>query len=221
MSMRTALLSTALLSTTMAWSGPAAAEVAVVGLKGGMSLSTLHGPLPTDGLVENGWRLGAGGGVSLAIDFGSRILVQPEVLFVAKGTTLGSTDLTDSNGNVIATADVTQTSDYLEIPVLARIAIPTGGLGAPYLLAGPAVGLRLSQRVRISGGASYSFDVDYVKSADLGVALGAGIDMGRGRARWSIESRYTLGLTAATDASYSDRARNGDLLVLAGLAIHR
>jgi hypothetical protein len=52
------------------------------------------------------------------------------------------------------------------------------------------------------------------------VALGVGAEIGHGRVRASVESRYTLGLTPATDSSYSNNARNSAVLIMAGLAIH-
>lgn len=214
------MFSAALLAAPIQAHEATAARVAAIGLKGGVSLATLHGALPSDPFVQNGWRLGAAGGVSVTIGLGSWLSLQPELLFAAKGTTLGSADLTDSAGTVVGSADITQANNYLEVPILARVAIPAGGLASPYLLAGPTVGVRLSEELRLTGDASVSFDSDYVKGTDLGLALGAGVDVGRGRARWSLESRYTLGLTVATEGIYSDRARNGDLLVMAGLSIH-
>ncbi len=216
----TVLLSVAV--AAMLAPGPAsalAAGINAVGLKGGLSVSTLHGDLPTDPFVRNGSRLGFGGGVSLTIGLEGPVSLQPEILFAAKGTSLGTIELTDGSGNPIGTADVVETLDYLEIPLLVRLALPAAGPASPYLVAGPAGGVRLSQKLALTGAGSGSTDLDVAKSTDLGLALGGGLEMGRGRIRWSLETRYTLGLTPATEDSYSDNARNGDLLVMAGVAI--
>ena len=202
---------------------PSASAVGItaIGIKGGLSVATLHGDLPTDPFVRNRTLLGPGGGVSVTIGLNGLVSLQPELLYAAKGTSLGDIDLTDNAGNPVGTAEVLEAFDYLEIPLLVRIALPTGGLASPYVVAGPAAGRRLSQKLKLTGDASSSGDLDVAKSTDLGLALGGGVEVGRGRIRWSFETRYTLGLTDATRDSYSDNARNGDLLVMAGLAIRR
>ena len=43
-----------------------AARLTTIGLKGGLSVATFHGSLPTDPFVRNGSRLGAAGGVSFS-----------------------------------------------------------------------------------------------------------------------------------------------------------
>jgi hypothetical protein len=198
----------------------AAAPIAV-GIKGGLSAATLHGDLPSDPFVEHGTRLGVGGGLSVTIGMGGRFALQPEMLYVMKGTSLGDVDLTDDSGNSLGTARVTEAIDYLELPVLARAALPATALLRPFLVAGPTLGVRLSQRLRTKGIENDSLqELDFVKRVDLGAALGAGVELG-GRGRCVLEARYTLGLTQAAETTYSDDARNGALLVMAGIAIHQ
>jgi hypothetical protein len=200
--------------------GPArAAGIAAVGLKGGLSASTLHGSLPTDAFVTNGTRYGIAGGVSLAIGLGGWVTLEPEALFVTKGTTLGSIDVTDAFGNPTGTVDVSLAANYLEIPLLVRVRLPSVGPVSPSLLAGPTAGIRLSQKIRVRGQLNTSSDVDALRSADLGLALGTGVELGRGHVRPTVEVRYTLGLTPAGESSYSDDARNGALLVMAGITL--
>ena len=198
----------------------ASARVTTIGIKAGLSVATLHGSLPTDGVVENGWKLGFGGGVSFGIPLAGGLSLQPEVGYVAKGTSLGNIDLTDSGGNVLGSAELLQTLGYLEVPVLARVSLP-GGLLSPYVLAGPVLGIRVSQRIRVTGDLSYSTGVEYFRSWDLGVGAGAGFELGRGPVRGILEGRYTRGLTAAAEDVYSADARNGDILVSVGVALHR
>ena len=102
MRMSTAFLFIALAAVAAALvSGSAsAADITGFGLKGGLSVSTLHGRLPTDALFQNETRLGAGGGVSLCIRLGEHVWLQPEVLYVAKGTSLGKIGLSDSSGEI-------------------------------------------------------------------------------------------------------------------------
>ena len=205
----------------LAFRNASAADIMTIGLKGGLSLSTLHGRLPTDAFIQNGTRRGATGGVFLTIDLGRTISLQPEALFVAKGTSLGNEGVTDASGKLVGTAEDIEAIDYLEIPILLRASLLPGGLASPYLLVGPAVGVRLSQKLMLTGDVSGARPIEIAKPTDLGLALGVGLEVGRGRIRGSVETRYTLGLTTATENTYSDSARNGNLLVTAGLAIRR
>jgi hypothetical protein len=200
-------------------SAPAAAEPPSYGLKAGLGIATLHGSLPTDPFLSHELRKGFGGGAALTFGLGRGLALQPEVLFVTKGTSLGQTNITDWNGTVIGTAEVIEACNYVEIPVLIRVATPTAGALSPFLLAGPAIGVLASQKIVQQGTEGGWFPLDVAKGADLGIALGLGAEFGHGRMRGTIESRYTLGVTPATDASYGD-ARNGSLLVMAGVAIH-
>lgn len=91
-------------------------------------------------LVGHDWRRGSGGGLSLTLAGRGAYSIQPEVLYVSKGTSLGEGTLTDAAGN-------------------------HGGSPPDRL-------------------------------------------------------RYTFGLTKAGNPSFSETARNGDLLVMAGVAFH-
>lgn len=210
-----AIASSALWIAVMLGPGPAVAGISMVGLKGGLSSSTLHGDLP----VDHERRLGFSGGAFITVGVNRLVSVQPEILFVTKGTSLGTVDLTDQNGTVVGTADLVMKLDYLEFPVLVRVALPAMGDASPHVMAGPAVGVRLSQRLTLSGFGSSEIHV--TKSADLGVALGAGITVGRGHIRGSFETRYTLGITQASEDSFSTNARNGDLLITAGIGLQQ
>lgn len=197
----------------------AAADPPSYGLKAGLGIATFHGDLPTDPFLEHGTRRGFGGGAAFTFGLGGALALQPEVLFVTKGTSLGQVNVRDWNGMVVRTTEVIQACNYVEIPVLIRVATPTAGALSPFLLAGPAIGVLVSQNIVQEGIDGGLFQLDVARGADVGIALGLGAEFGRGRARGTIESRYTLGVTPATDASYSD-ARNGSLLVMAGVAIH-
>lgn len=203
----------------VATTSPAAA--AVFGFKAGLSVATLRGSLPSDPLIDNSSKLGFAAGGWVAIPLGPSLALQPELVYVQKGTSLGSVDVTGPGGNVVGSAEVFEAIDYLELPVLLRVSFPGGGMTSPYLLGGPVVGLRLSQQLKVSGVVDIGTDIDFFKSTDLGAALGAGVELGRGRLRGSFETRYTLGLTSAGEDFYSSDAKNGAFMVTAGLAIHR
>jgi outer membrane protein with beta-barrel domain len=198
---------------------PAAADRFGYSLKAGLGIATLHGDLPTDPLYAHGPRTGFGGGAALTFGLGGALALQPEILLVTKGTSLGQVDVMDWNGTVIRTAEVIQECNYVEIPVLIRVATPSTGVLSPFLLAGPTIGILASHKIVEPGIDGGLVPLDVAKSTDVGIALGFGAEFGRGRARGTIETRYTFGVTPATEASYSD-ARNRSLLVMAGVAIH-
>jgi opacity protein-like surface antigen len=200
-------------------SAPAAADPFAYGLKAGLGISTLHGDLPTDPFLAHETRAGFGGGAAFTFGLGGALALQPEILLVTKGVSLGQVNITDWNGMVVGAAEVTQECNDVEIPVLIRLATPTSGALSPYLLGGPAIGILASQKIVQPGMDGGLVPLDVAKGADVGITLGFGAEFGRGRTRGTIESRYTFGVTSATDASYSD-ARNGALLVMAGVAIH-
>jgi hypothetical protein len=184
----------------------------------GLASTTLRGDLPTDPFQAHEARSGFGGGAALTIGLRGPLALQPEILFVTKGTSLGQVKVTDWNGAPIGTTQVIQASNYVEIPVLLRVATPTTGALSPFLVAGPAMGILVSQKIVQPGTESGWFPIDVAKGTDFGITMGIGTEFGRGRSRGTIESRYTLGVTPATDAGYSD-ARNSSLLVMAGVAI--
>ena len=214
-----AIATSALWIAVLLCPGVAAAGITMIGLKGGLSASTLHGDLPTDPFVKNETRFGFGGGAFITVGVNRIVSVQPEILFAAKGTSLGNVDVTDPSGNVVGTADVIVKLDYLEFPVLVRLALPAMGGASPYVVAGPAVGVRLSQKLVVTGFGSS--DLQVTKSGDLGLALGAGIGAGHGLIRGTFETRYTLGITQASEDGFSTNARNGDLLITAGVGLQR
>lgn len=153
------------------------------------------------GAVSADSHLGPTGGVFMTLPLPGPIAVQPEVLYVAKGTSL------DLGG--IASAYVV---DYLEVPLLARYELPRG----LYVAAGPSVAYRLRARHRIEfDGSTEAVDLaDAVKTVDLGIVGALGLQVGR----WVADARYTHGL-ADIDADTTDdvRMKNRAFAVTAGI----
>ena len=86
--MRTVRLSSYLVLAVALSLVPATVTAALteVGFKGGLSAATLHGRLPTGGLIENSSKLGFGGGVWLTIPLGRHFSLQPELARVSFAT---------------------------------------------------------------------------------------------------------------------------------------
>jgi len=197
---------------------PAAAGIGSVSIKGGLSMANLLGTLPTSQLVSNGHRNSAGGGVAVTFPTGGPWSFQPELLYVSKGTSYGSSDLTDAVGNVVGSVETSLVIDYLEFPLLARYGFRAEETMSPYLLAGASVGFRTRQDLVISGDLSSKTGVDFFRPADLGLAFGSGFELGRSRYRGLLEARYTLGLLDVGRDPFSSSVRNGNFLLMAGMS---
>lgn len=189
----------------------ASAGVTALGFKAGLAAAGQNG---ANGFDDT--RAGIGAGFTAGIPLSPHVSLQPEVLYVRKGAKT-TFELTNSQGTVLSSMSVTYAIDYLEIPLLLRVGVPTSGSVEPYFIGGPSVGFKVSEELRF-GDASETWD--RVSTSDFGLAIGAGLEMGRGRTRWLLEARYTVGLTdigSIPDASL----RNSVWLVAAGVAWRR
>jgi hypothetical protein len=215
MSLRNAVTGAVLCGFVLSFAAAAEARGLVgKGVKAGLAVSNIGGEFGD--LLEGDARIGFSGGVFVTIGLRGVFQLQPELLWVAKGATT-QLELTDTSGGLIGTQDLTFALDYLEIPVLARIALPTGGPIRPSLVVGPALAIKLSSRLNSSGPfPNLGRDLDSVTRTDLGLVMGAGVDLGRGPGRFLLDARYTLGLTNVWGSQSTLNARNGTLALMAG-----
>lgn len=164
------------------------------GVKGGFSLANLaFDPEPTDNPLEN--KTGAVGGFSMNLRLSRVFSLQPEILYVQKGTKI---TITEGEGEMTGKLNV----DYLEIPLLLNISFAKEGSSfVPSVFAGPYVGLNTRAKIKSSyGGESYSEDFkDSVKDTDFGLAFGVGLGMKVGSGKIVLDVRYDLGLTNVAD----------------------
>jgi hypothetical protein len=159
------------------------------GLKAGVNFADLSFDSSED--VATSTRIGvlAGGFATVRLGW---LALQPEAIYTIKGASL---DIGDIDSEFIV--------DYLEVPVLARLALPR----ALYVAAGPSVALRLRARSRTAfGGSTEEIDLDdEVERVDLGIVGAVGLELGR----WAIDGRYTHGLSDSdTDTSDIVSVRN-------------
>jgi len=169
------------------------------GVKVGMSLANLSG----DDIDGTSSKIGLAAGGFAGFGIGP-LTIQPEVLYVQKGA--------QGEDN----SDVKLKLDYLEIPVLFKgYFMGPQAKVRPCIYAGPAVGILLSAKYD-DGSDADAVDVkDGYKSTDFGVAMGAGIDI----QGFTLDVRYTLGLTKLPDTGDSDvdvDEKNGAFMVLVG-----
>lgn len=193
-------LAAALALVVMSAPGAANAQSFELGVKGGVCFATL--PALADGIDNEFFaveaRYAAGVTVGGAFTFGltDMLAIQPEVLFVQKASNL---ELTGRPFDPLPLdTNLRNSLNYLEFPVLARVAI--GGAGF-HLLAGPSLNVSLE-------------NWDYIEALDIGLVIGAGF-YGQ---LITVEGRYEEGLVDTGLAWLDDEpVRNRAFLMLFGV----
>jgi opacity protein-like surface antigen len=147
--------------------------------------------------------------------------IQPEVTYIRKG---GKQDVT-VNSTLLSipipiSGSVMWKLDYIEIPILAKIILPTKGKISPNLIIGPAVAFNVGSK--IGGellGAEADFDIDpIISSTDFGMIVGAGVDYDISeKAMINLEGRFGLGFTNWFDLPLDIvSVKNGNISIMAG-----
>lgn len=176
---------------------PASAQVAI-GVKAGLNVATLSG----DGTAGLDPRLGFAGGLQARFDLTPAVGLQVEALYSQKGAE-------DSEG----IDDGTYQFDYIEIPVLARVALPVSRLADAGIYAGPSFGIPVGGRFDSAELDELDIDYDGDLATDIGVAVGADYYGGP----VGIDLRYTFGVTDTfEDGVGLANARNGAFTVSLG-----
>lgn len=166
------------------------------GLKAGLNLANWSGDgaKPDEG-EDKKMKLGFGAGGFVTYSINEMFALQPEVFYTMKGAKYEGDGWT-----------MTLKYDYLEIPVLAKVIMPTEGNIAPHLFVGPSLGINLSAKYKWEeDGETDEGDIKDlmwpgdVKSTDFGLVFGAGVDIGMPHSAITLDGRYTLGLTSISE----------------------
>ena len=176
---------------------PASAQ-ASAGVKAGLSVATLSGD-EADGLDP---RLGFTGGLQLRYDVNPSFALQAEALYAQKGAEDGD-DFADPG---------TYRLDYIEVPVLARFAIPVSRYADAGIYAGPAFAFPISGEFRSDTDAALDIDYDDDLKTDIGGAIG--VDYYSGPI--GIDLRFTTGLQDVFEDGRGFDARNQAFTVSLG-----
>lgn len=199
---------------------PAYAQGLDIGAEAGLNVSDLS--VDADGesvdtSAETGFRFGG----ILRFDFSPVVGFQTGASFSQKG----ATDESTGTGPEAAIE-----FEYLEVPVLLNVNIPTGPAPVqPRLYGGGNVSFELSCDVTASGDgvdASAACDdptsglgVD-TRSADFGLLVGGGLDFPAGPGAFAVDARYEFGLTdVADDDADVLEIKNRNLQAVAGYTI--
>ncbi len=188
--------------------GQTAAQAGIqLGIRGGGNAAKLTGADVQDleGTIKN--KVGLVAGIFLAINIGKIITIQPEFLYTMKGSQIND-PLGEYTGKLYG--------DYLEIPLLLKIRIPTPGI-QPAIFAGPSVGFKLKEKLQLNG-QDVPLEETLLENNDYGAIFGAGLDFGR---HFMIDVRYSLGLkkvlTAIEEGTQPD-VKNGVWSATVGIA---
>lgn len=180
------------------------------GIKAGVSVSKFTGSDAkaladnlSDSLASVKSKTDLTGGLFLSLGVGGAWAIQPEMLYVRKGTSIHAAN---------ATGDVNL--DYLDVPVLLRLnLLPAKSPVVPFVFAGPSINFNVRSKLTGPGGTlDYK---DYTKGTDVGFVLGGGIASGK----FSLDARYEFGLSnplKAQEGGFTPSIHNGTLYVLAG-----
>lgn len=164
----------------------ACAQATEVGFQGALNLANMSGDI-----AENKVLLGFGGGVFARFTPAPQFFVQPEVLYMMKGTKWDLEILDE-------TLELKFKFNYIEIPVLFGYQFPMQGSVSPAIYVGPALGILMSADAEADG---ESEDMkDFTKSTDFGLVIGGGVDIKTGeKGKFMLGGRYTLGLSNIND----------------------
>ena len=165
---------------------PGAAS-AQLGIKVGGNMAKITGADAQDIEETLKTKVGFMGGIFLALNFGSVVTVQTEVLYTMKGATFEYTELEDTYTEKLY-------GDYIEIPLLLKLRIPTPGI-QPFVFAGPSVGFKLREKLTING-EDIPLEEKILKNNDYGAIFGAGLNIGR---HFMLDVRYSMGLQKVID----------------------
>lgn len=160
-------------------------------------------------------RTGTMFGGSLQLPLGSKITLQPEFMFLNKGTKFKEPG---SNGSSNVRLD------YLELPVLLRYDFSRETIG-PHVYAGPSVGFNIGCNLELNGPVSLPTtdctDNDFEpKKIDYGMTIGAGVDFNLGGVALTGGARYGIGLAdirSDNSDEFKSRVNNGVLTLYVGL----
>lgn len=178
-------------------------------VRAGASIATLGGDDVTDAESRTGMNVGA----ALTFGVSESLGVQIGAGYAQKGAT------STADGT-----DITFKLDYIEIPVLLSLGIPTTGSVSPRFYLGPAFSVEAGCEVEgTEQGVTVTVDCgDFgapVKSIDIGAMGGAGLSFVTGaNLSVTLDVLYNLGLSTIDDTSDPDDVKNRAWSVMAGVS---
>ncbi len=152
-------------------------------------------------------------GASMIIGLGESLSMRPGVAWVSRGGKVDSR-ITITSGSDVTAFDFRQTwvVDCIDVPLLLRWESPRTSLVRPFIALGPGLSWRVATDLRdqslVDAGPAKSnlrfaniFEnigrddfLDLTRRFDVNAIIGAGVTLGHGHARATIDARYLHGL---------------------------
>jgi len=161
------------------------------GVKGGLALANIKSVPETFEGYSWETKRGLVGGVSLELGLIGGFSLQPEVLYVQKGTQFDF-DIGGISGKLETRVDT------IEIPLLLKFNLISGGPTIPSFYAGPFVGFitKAENLIKLEGYPTEREDIkDNLTSTEYGLTFGAGLVQSLGLVKITLDARYDLGLS--------------------------
>ena len=158
--------------------------------------------------VATAYRTGFVAGVYAEFELLGPLTLHPEVLLSQKGATV---ELLGPGGFARLSAI------YIEVPALFRLSLPTPL--TPYVVAGPAFAVKATENAEPRDGFRAS---NLFRRSDLGLAVGAGLDVRTGGRSLSLGVRLTTGLNNVMDGSrlgLDDMSKSHAVSFMAGIGL--
>jgi hypothetical protein len=142
--------------------------------------------------------------------------IDPEVYYSVKGF---NEEMSSSFFGETFNISATQTSGYLDIPILVKYYLPESRVKLN-IYAGPSIGFLLNAKVTANqNGSSTETDIkDSTSSTDVGLVVGAGIILSVGSVDVPVEIRYDFGLSTL-DQSGQTNVYNRVVSLLIGVSL--
>jgi len=173
----------------LALASNAQAQMAL-GIRGGYNSSsisvTVDGQSVDDGFKSRG---GFHAGADLTIGFSPMFGIQAGGVYSQKGAKAED-------------FDATVAVDYIDVPVVFVLSVPTEGNITPRLFAGGVASFKMSCKIKISGGDGVDCgddDIGTLKSSYFSLLFGVGIKFGVGPGGLLLDAGYQLGMTNLVD----------------------
>ncbi len=196
-----------------------------LGFKGGLNIATAS----IDVIDDNESKTYFGLGACMEIHVSESFTIQPELLYMKKGTVFSESEIIEIEGvPVTVTMETESKASFLEIPVLVRISVPTEGKVSPFFIAGPAIAFTMSAKDKITltasaMGESYSESEevdtkDETASMDIGLVFGGGVDFLLTNFKLSLDGRYTMGMSDLADDSDYVEVKTRTFSIMVGIS---
>ncbi len=152
----------------------------------GLSLANAHGSDKDAAFSNPSNRTGFLAGAMVNLGLGNILSLRPEIIYIQKG-------IKDEEAGVEGALKL----DYIEIPVLLVVGIPTSGSVTPEFFAGPQFAFRVKCSLEIAGVSAdcNAGGSDPFKSTDYGIVFGAAVRV----AQFLASVQYDLGLSKIDD----------------------